>query len=198
MESRRRMKSSIRLETKRLVIRDHRPEDLASMHRLLSDSAVMYYLPDLKTDSLASSQEKLNDALSETGRAGRTRYFFCIESSECGRYIGEIGFTVRLDTPQGKTVDLGFFIMPEYWGSGIATEAAGEVIRFAFESLDVVKVEAGCIKDNKASERVMQKTGMIKEADYRKRVWHDNTLRDRVEYGLLRDEWETGRNISSP
>jgi len=191
------MKTSIRLETKRLVIRDHRPEDLASMHRLLSDSAGMYYLPDLKTDSLARSQEKLDAAICEIGRAGRSRYFFCIESVESGRYVGEIGFTVRLDTPEGKTVDLGFFIVPEFWGSGIATEAAREVMRFAFESLDVVKVEAGCIKDNKASLRVMQKTGMIKEADYRKRVWHDGLLRDRVEYGLLREEWEAGRKGGS-
>jgi len=182
----------IRLETKRLVIRDHRPDDIESVNGLLSDPEAMYFLPDLKTDSLGHSQENLDAALCEIGLDSRTRFFFCIESKEGSRYIGEIGFTVRLDTPHGKVVNLGYFIRPEFWGAGIATEAAREVIRFAFEDLNVVKIETGCIKDNRASERVMQKTGMIKEADYRKHIWHDGLLRDRVEYGLLREEWEAG------
>ena len=53
-----------------------------------------------------------------------------------------------------------------------------------------MKVESGCIKDNTASERIMQKLGMIKEADYIMRVWHEGCFKDRVEYRITKQEWE--------
>ena len=44
------------LETERMVLRDHRPEDLASHHALLSDPDDMYYLPEIQTHSLEESE----------------------------------------------------------------------------------------------------------------------------------------------
>ena len=42
----------IRIEIKRLTIRDHIPEDLESLHNLLSNDEVMYFMPELKTKTL--------------------------------------------------------------------------------------------------------------------------------------------------
>ena len=39
------------------------------------------------------------------------------------------------------------------------------------------------------STRVMQKCGFIKEADFKSHTWHDGAMKDRVEYRMLRDEW---------
>lgn len=180
----------VHLRTKRLLISDHARDDIQPMHRLLSDPVAMYYLQDIKTNTLQGSLQNLSAAMSEIGLENRKKYFFKIEYSDSREYIGEIGFTVRLDTPLGKIVGLGYFILPEFWGKGIVSEAASEVIRFAFEEANVIKVETGCIRENEGSEKVMQKVGMIKEADYKMRVWHDNRLKDRVEYRLLKDEWE--------
>jgi ribosomal-protein-alanine N-acetyltransferase len=69
------------------------------------------------------------------------------------------------------------------------TEAFREVIRFAFEDDGVYRISTGCLSENRASERVMQKCGLIKEADYKSFVWHDGRMKDRVEYRMLRDEW---------
>jgi [ribosomal protein S5]-alanine N-acetyltransferase len=178
------------LKTKRLEIRDHTKDDLQPMNELLSHEAAMYYLDDLKTHTPEETRENLETAMNEINLEKRTKYFFAVVCRETGRYIGEIGFTVRLDTPMGKIVGLGYFILPEFWGRGIVTEAAKEVLRFAFEELNVIKVETGCIKDNQSSEKVMKKLGMVREAEYRMRVWHDNRLKDRVEYRLLKEEWE--------
>ena len=38
----------------------------------------------------------------------------------------------------------------------------------------------------------MQKKGMVKEAELKDHEWHDGKLKTRVEYRLLRDEWENG------
>jgi ribosomal-protein-alanine N-acetyltransferase len=176
------------LKTNRLIIRDHIYEDLNSMHTLLSDPKAMYFIQDLQTYSVSETFQNLKTAIEAIDEFERTKYFFRIELRD-GTYVGEIGFTVVLSTPIGKIVELGYFILPQYWRQGITTEAAAAVIRFAFEDVNIIKVEAGCIKDNRGSESVMQKLGMVKEADYRMKVWHDNCLKDRVEYRVTKEEW---------
>jgi ribosomal-protein-alanine N-acetyltransferase len=179
----------IQLYTGRLVIRDHLPEDFECMHRLLSDAAAMYYLDDIRTRTPDETRQNLETALSENTRPDREKYFFAILERETGRYAGEIGYTVNVKTPKGHMAGLGYFLLPELHGRGIATEAAREVLRFAFEEGGVVKVETGCIRENIASEAVMKKLGMKKEADLRSHVWHDGRFKDRVEYGLLKEDW---------
>ena len=186
----------IELQTERLIIRDHVPEDLPAMHGLLSNAVAMHYLPDIRTATPEESLGNLETALAENSRLDREKFFFAIVDRRTGEYIGEIGYTVTVRTPQGSIAGLGYFIKPQFWGKGITTEAARAVLRYAFEEGGVVKMECGCIRDNGASQAVMIKLGMMKEADLRKHVWHDGALRDRVEYGMLREDWEC-LNIAS-
>lgn len=179
----------ILLKTKRLIIRDHKPQDLESMHQLLSNEEAMYYIQDIKTNTIEETAENLNIAIAEAQQENRTKYFFRIEDASTQEYIGEIGFTVTLSTPLGNVANLGYFVLPKHWGKGITTEATKEVLRYAFEEASIVKIETGCIKNNTSSEAIMKKLGMIKEAEYKMRVWHDNAFKDRVEYRLLKEEW---------
>ena len=179
----------INLYTNRLIIRDPLPSDIDGWHRLLSDPKVMYYLPDIMTFSLAESRENLEIAISEAQKPNRTKYFFAIEDKETGAFIGTVGYTVTRTTPAGKAIGVGYFILPEYHRQGIMTEALLEVIRFAFDDGGAHRIETGCITENRASERVMQKCGLIKEAERKEYVWHDGRLKDRVEYRLTMDEW---------
>lgn len=64
-----------------------------------------------------------------------------------------------------------------------------EIIRFAFEDNYVFRISTGCIKDNLGSEKVMQKCGMIKEAELKMIEWYDGRMKDRVLYRLLKNEW---------
>ncbi len=179
----------IEIHTQRLIISEHEDADLNEMHRLLSDKKTMYYMQDILTNTIAESRENLEVAIKEQSKEKREKYFFKITDLQLG-YIGEIGFTVVIDCPAGKVVHLGYFILPEFWGNGYITEAAHALIQYSFEHLHVLKFETGCLKENIKSERVMVKLGMTKEADFRKHVLHDNILKDRVEYGLLKEDWE--------
>jgi [ribosomal protein S5]-alanine N-acetyltransferase len=55
--------------------------------------------------------------------------------------------------------ELGFHFRPEYWGQGLAEEAARAVIAFAFDSLQLKGLFAGHHPDNAASERLLSKLG---------------------------------------
>ncbi|MFL0248517.1 GNAT family N-acetyltransferase [Candidatus Clostridium stratigraminis] len=177
------------IETSRLLIRDHIEEDLLPLHSLLSNEEAMYYIPDLKTKNLEESNENLTVAMNESKLNDRKKYFFAIIIKGTNEYVGDIGFTVIIDSIYGKVVNLGYFSLPKFWGKGIITEAAEEIVNFAFNEAGVLKIETGCIKANKGSERVMKKIGMIKEADMKLHVLLDNKLFDRVEYRLFKEEW---------
>ena len=51
-------------------------------------------------------------------------------------------------------------------------------------------VTTGCLAENKGSERVMQKNGLIKEAEHIDYEWHDGKMKTRLEYRLLKHECE--------
>jgi len=72
--------------------------------------------------------------------------------------IGSIGFK-EPPNPTG-TIEIGYDIVPEYWGRGYATEAARALIEWAFTQPGVKRVTAECLSDNAASIRVLEKAGM--------------------------------------
>ena len=63
-------------------------------------------------------------------------------------------------------------------------------IRLRKNKILIYRVTTGCLAENKGSERVMQKNGLIKEAEHIDYEWHDGKLKTRVEYRLLKPEWE--------
>ena len=180
---------AIRLETDRLILRDHTWNDLDSHYQILTDDSVMRYHRDIEAHSFDDAKENLSSAIADISEPLRERYFLRIDDKITGEHIGEIGYTVEQRTPLGKIVGLGYFIFEKYWGKGYTTEAAQEMIRFAFEEDDVVRVSSGCLLENAGSYRVMEKCGMIREAHRVKCAWHEGELKDRVEYRLLKEEW---------
>lgn len=179
----------IKIETERLLIRDHIEEDLYPMHEMLSNKKVMFYIRDLLSHNIEDSKNNLNVAITEANSSNRKKYFFAITDKETKEYIGEIGFQVTIESDMGNIVELGYFIKEKFWGKGIVTEAAKPVIEFTFTKLNTLKIETGCNADNKGSENIMKKLGMIKEAEFKSHVLLDNKFYDRVEYRMMRDEW---------
>jgi [ribosomal protein S5]-alanine N-acetyltransferase len=58
-----------------------------------------------------------------------------------------------------RIYELGFHLRPAYWGQGLATEAAGAVVTFAFETLSAAALFAGHHPANATSRRVLEKLG---------------------------------------
>ncbi len=180
----------IHLETKRLILRDFMPEDLDFSFRLKSDPKAMLYLEDIALKTKEDACRDLAAILADQQKGeGRTMVFLLIQSKE-GERIGSVGYTVSDFTPGGKQASAGYFILPEYWGQGIVTEAFARTLDFAFGEHAVHRLSCGCLKENAASERVMRKCGMVWEADRPQSQWHGGRWKDRVDYRLLRQEWE--------
>lgn len=179
----------VRIETERLILRDFAQSDLPEWYAILSDGEVMRYLPELKVDSLAGAARNLDDAVTEASRPNREKCFFAVIERASGALVGSVGYTVEASLADGKRVGLGYFYRKESWGKGYATEAARAVVAFAFTRDTVVKIESGCLKENAASERVMRNVGMKKEGELVRHQIHESLWKDRLVYGLTRDDW---------
>jgi ribosomal-protein-alanine N-acetyltransferase len=81
-----------------------------------------------------------------------------------GRYIGRCGlYPHRLshgDIAPGEAV-LAFYLDRAYWGRGLATEAGRAFVRYGFETLHLTRILAAANIDNLASNRAIQKSGLI-------------------------------------
>lgn len=188
------MGSPIELATERLVVRDHLESDLPVLAGLLTRPDDMYYLPELFAPDLDAARRNLEEALRERDSPERRKYFFALVDRASGEYVGEMGFTLEDESPSGSRVsnrylaDLGYFIKHEFWGKGIATEAGRKVIEFGFARAGVWKFKTGCLAENAPSERVMVKLGFRKEGKLRRHQWHEGEWKDRLVYGLLRED----------
>ena len=179
----------IYLETERLILRDYHDKDFNDYYRLKSDTTTMYYLQDIQLFTEEEACEDFRMVLNDMKKSDREFYFLHIELKDSHEQVGSVGYTVMNNTPVGKLVHAGYFIHPKFWGNGYTTEALKRVLEFAFLENNVYRISTGCLAENIASERVMQKCGLTKEAEHIDYEWHDGKMKTRLEYRLLREEW---------
>ncbi len=179
----------MQLETSRLILRDYEESDKAAYFKLKSDSKTMYYLQDIQLFSEKESDLDFANVLEDQKSKDRKFYFFHMELKDSHEQVGSVGYTVNADTPVGKLVGAGYFTFPKFWNHGYMTEAFRRVLQFAFLENNVYRITTGCLVENVGSERVMQKCGLIKEAEHVDWEWHDGKMKTRVEYRLLKSEW---------
>jgi len=78
---------------------------------------------------------------------------------ETGLPIGSIGLHHRDLAEKDDEGELGYWLGVPYWGLGLVPEAAREVLRHAFEDLDLKQVWCAYYEGNERSRRVQEKLG---------------------------------------
>ena len=173
------------LETERLLLRKITLEDADDMFEYASNEVVSEYLSWEAHKSIDDSLQFIKFVL-ERYKKGEVAPWG-IEYKKNGKFIGTINFVSWL--PNDKVAEIGYAISKDYWGKGITTEAAKEVISFGFHNMDLVRIQARCDVKNIASARVLEKNGMIFEGVMRKVVYFKGRHRDLKMYSILREEF---------
>jgi ribosomal-protein-alanine N-acetyltransferase len=186
----------LRIDGKRIYLRDHLASDLAVFHSWLSDPGVAQYL-SWRTRTLEESWSALTESLQENDNPCRTKFYFAIVLHANAAIIGDAGFTIEKRAEQGGIADLGYFLLKPYWGKGYASEATALLLRYCFTVLKLHKVMASCDAENRASEKVMVRCGMEREAYRKKHHFLNGEWRDRVEYAVLSEDWIKYQSLSN-
>lgn len=84
---------------------------------------------------------------------------------------------------------LGYWIGRPYAGRGHATAAVRAVLAFAFDTLDLHRVEASCLPANLPSRRVLQKSGFRQEGEARAYLKINGAWADHLLFGVVSDDW---------
>jgi RimJ/RimL family protein N-acetyltransferase len=145
------------LETPRLVLRQWKDQDYSKFADLNADTSVMEFFPKhlsrIESDNIANKFRALID---KHGWG-----FWAIELKKTGEFIGFTGLYAPKDIlPFSPCVEIGWRLLKEFWGFGVAPEAAKEALQFAFSSLELNEVVSFATVNNLKSQSVMRKIGM--------------------------------------
>lgn len=113
---------------------------------------------------------------------------FLIEKKD-GTKVGWISFFYALH-PMGKTLEIGYSLIPNERGKGYCTEAAQIMVDYLFLSKETPCIQATTHPKNTASQRVLEKVGFRREGIMRKRAFIRGEWTDMVLFSLLREEWK--------
>jgi ribosomal-protein-alanine N-acetyltransferase len=174
------------LETPRLHLRRLQPTDAADVFAYASDPEVARYTSWEPHRSLADSQEFLLRAHAAYER--HEPYPWGLVDKATGRVIGTCGLLEW--SRRHHKAELGYALHRSYWGQGLIAEAAAAVIAFGFTRMELNRIEAFCLPENRGSWRVMEKVGMQREGLLREWVWSKGRYCDILLYAILRRDWQ--------
>lgn len=173
------------IETERLKLRRLEMADAPDMFEYASEPAVSRFMPWQAHQTTDDTAEFIDFILK--GYANNSKLTWAIELKSENRMIGTIDFVSWLQKRQ--RAEIGYTLSHNYWGRGLMHEAAEALIDFGFKEMDLIKVEAPIMLDNKQSQRVAEKLGMIREGVSRKHMIIKGEYVDLAMYAVLKEEF---------
>jgi len=92
-----------------------------------------------------------------------------------------------------KTAYIGYWLGEEFQGNGIMTKVAKTLTNYAFNELNLHKVEIRAALENKKSRSIPERLNFVNEGCIRQAEWLYNHYVDHVVYGILAEEWNKNR-----
>ncbi|MBM6630115.1 GNAT family N-acetyltransferase [Mammaliicoccus vitulinus] len=171
------------IETKRLILRNWKDEDVAKFQSMNANPEVRRYFPDILSYSATKNIIDQMKAIIDQHEIG----LFAVELKETKSFIGMVGLNhipkgSELTFPELPFYEIGWRIDKDVWGNGLATEAAEAVLTYAKEK-GINEVYSFTSEINKPSRRVMEKLEMEHIRNFlHPKVIHDEHLAAHVLY----------------
>ncbi|WP_018663151.1 GNAT family N-acetyltransferase [Heyndrickxia acidiproducens] len=112
-----------------------------------------------------------------------------------GKIAGSISYN-RIDWAN-KTAHIGYWLGEKFQGRGIMTKAAAAFTAFAFQDLQLNRVEIRAATGNVKSRAIPERLGFTNEGTIRQAEWLYDHFVDHVVYGMLASEWKTGMKMDN-
>ncbi|MCA0173371.1 GNAT family N-acetyltransferase [Bacillus sp. RAR_GA_16] len=177
------MKDFPTIETNRLILTSLKEEDQRSLFSIFSDPNVTYYDGGkvMKTQTQAlhyirAYKDPSSILLTHTIRFG-------IRLKKSGDLIGTAGFQ-NWDRTSSKA-EIGAILSRKYWSGGYGLEAAKAIIEFGFQQINLHKIYAQTIEDNRAAVNRLEQLGFHKEGHFKDHIYMHSHYYDVVVYSLI-------------
>jgi len=174
-----------KLETERLVLREVTREDAEDIFVYLSDQEVMKYFGMEPFQTIEDAYREI-DWYQEKMRY-KTGIRWGITLKETNRVIGSCGF-LNWSSAHYRA-DIGAELDKQYWSNGIVSEAFQAVLKYGFEEMDLMRVQALIEPPNIASQRLAEKNGFLREGLLRKYEFTCGKFDDLYMYSILKEDY---------
>jgi [ribosomal protein S5]-alanine N-acetyltransferase len=169
-----------------VMLRELRASDAASLCALLTTEEVSRFISPPPT-----SVEGFERFIAWTLRQRRAGAYACfavtIDSTDTAIGI----FQLRELEPGFGTAEWGFAIGSAYWGTGVFQEGAELLIKFAFDTVGVHRLEARAAVRNGRGNGALRKMGAVQEGVLRKSFHKDGQYLDQALWTILDEDWQT-------
>jgi RimJ/RimL family protein N-acetyltransferase len=181
------------LHTARLLLRPFAEADTDAIFALQSNPRVLRYwdAPPWHQRAQAERFIAVCRQMEHQGTGAR----LAIERSADDMFIGWCHLSQW--NPVYRSARIGYCLDEVAWGNGFATEAAGAVLQWAFDTLDLNRVQSEADTRNTVSARVLEKLGFIREGTLREDCIVAGEISDSWVYGLLRRDWRPMQSKSA-
>ena len=151
------------IETERLILRDLRDEDIDGIYELDSNPLVHKYLGNNPITTKKKAEEIVRFVQLQYKERGIGR--FAVIEKYSGNFIGWSGLKLNLEEKEAlngkqKFYDIGYRLIPEFWGKGYATESSVKMLQYGFETLKLNTIVGAAEAANIASNKVLKKIGL--------------------------------------
>lgn len=150
------------IETEHLDLRAWQESDTEPFIEMNSNEEVMrYFVKPYSKEESEAMLTRIKDHFTQHGYG-----FFAVEHRDSEQFMGFVGLNnVHYETPFTPCVEIGWRLLPQFWGKGYATEAASALLDFGFQYLKLKEIVAFTTESNLASRKVMEKIGMTRDLD---------------------------------
>lgn len=145
------------LETKRLLLRPWKIEDVNSLYEIAKDFRVGPPCGWLPHKNIEHSALILKNVLS-------TSYTYAILLKETNTVIGNISIMTKNHSnfaKKDKDVEIGYWLGSHFWNNGYMSEAVEKIIAYIFDEMKMQQIWCGAFSENSSSLRVQEKNGFI-------------------------------------
>jgi RimJ/RimL family protein N-acetyltransferase len=168
------------LETPRLILRPFGEEDVDLLAELMANRDFMRFSLGVFSREQTAAFLKKTLGWNSAGLPS----LFAVIVRENSKLIGYCGF-FHQEIDGTNEIEIAYRLHPDYWGRGLATEAAQAVRNHAFRDLKLPRVISLVHPDNLPSRRVAEKNAMKVE---KKTVHRDFPT---LVFAITRQQWLT-------
>ena len=174
------------IPTKNLTLRFLSEADLAAVYDIFSHPEVMCYWSYPPWTDMSQAQQWLINV--QEGYRTRNDIQLGIERHTDHALVGTC--TLFQFHVASRRAELGYALGRPYWGFGYMHEALQALLHYAFQTLDLNRLEADIDPRNRASAKTLERLGFQIEGHLRERWIVNDEISDTGLYGLLRREWQ--------
>lgn len=169
------------ITTQRLKLRAHKPEDASALLAFYSQPVVARFLLD-EPWTQEDATAKVAERLPKVDLDGPSHALALVIEAN-GQVIGDV--TLWFTDAENRVAEIGWVLDPAYGGHGYATEAVAAVLELAFDHYNCRRIVAQMDARNKASAKLAERLGMVKEAHHRQDWFSKGEWTDTLIYAML-------------